>query len=295
MNVYRTPDERFAGLPGYDFEPHYMDQDGLRMHYVDEGAGGPVMMLHGEPTWSYLYRKMIRRVAAAGHRVLAPDLFGFGRSDKPADLQWYSAEGHARSVQGFLESLDLRDVTLVVHDWGGPIGLGVATRAEERFRALVILNTGLFSGQSRMSEGWWAFHDFVDRAKPDLPIGLLVSRTCFTEPAPEVVAAYEAPFPEPDAKWGASAFPLLVPTTNESPGAAWALETARRLRDWSKPALVCFSDSDPIFSTRTGERFVERIPGAPRPLTVINEASHFLQEDKGEEIADRVVEFLASI
>ncbi|MFY9614164.1 MAG: haloalkane dehalogenase [Candidatus Dormiibacterota bacterium] len=291
METYRTPDERFEGLPGFDFEPHYIEQDGVRMHYLDEGSGDPIVLFHGEPTWSYLYRKMIPPLVAAGHRCVAPDYFGFGRSDKPQQQSWYTYDRHVASMKRLVEELDLRNATAVVQDWGGPIGLRVATEMDDRFARLVILNTGLWRGQNRMSEAWWVFHDFVERVKPDLPIGLLVSRVCAIEPAPEVVAAYEAPFPEPDSKWGAVAFPMLVPTSPESPGATEEIELNRRLEEWKKPALVAFSDSDPMFTTRTGERFVERIPGAG-PLVVIEGAAHFLQEDKGEEIAGHIVEFL---
>ncbi|HEV3233237.1 MAG TPA: haloalkane dehalogenase [Candidatus Dormibacteraeota bacterium] len=291
METYRTPDERFEGLPGFDFEPHYIEQDGLRLHYLDEGSGDPLVLFHGEPTWSYLYRKMIPPLVAAGHRCVAPDYFGFGRSDKPQQQSWYTYDRHVASMKRLVEELDLRNATPVVQDWGGPIGLRVATEMDDRFARLVILNTGLWRGQNKMSEAWWAFHDFVERVKPDLPIGLLVSRVCAIEPAPEVVAAYEAPFPEPDSKWGAVAFPLLVPTSPASPGAAEEIELNRRLEEWKKPALVAFSDSDPMFTTRTGERFAERIPGAG-PLVVIEGAAHFLQEDRGEEIAGHIVEFL---
>jgi haloalkane dehalogenase len=291
LEIFRTPDDRFEGLPDYDFEPHYTDQDGLRMHYLDEGAGSPVLLLHGEPTWSFLYRKMIPPLVAAGHRVIAPDYFGFGRSDKPALLRWYTYDRHVDSMKRLVEELELGDVTVVVQDWGGPIGLRLATEMDDRFSALVILNTGIMSGQNRMSDAWWAFHDFVERVKPDIPVGLLVARACFTTPTDEVVAGYEAPFPEPDSKWGAVAFPLLVPTSPQSPGAAEQMATGEKLRAWQKPALVAFSDSDPIFTTRVGQRLVERIPGA-RPLVVIEGASHFLQEDKGEVIAGHVIDFL---
>jgi haloalkane dehalogenase len=292
LETFRTPDARFEGLPGYHFEPHYTEQDGLRLHHLDEGSGDPVVLFHGEPTWSYLYRKMIPPLVAAGHRCIAPDYFGFGRSDKPTAQDWYSYVGHVASMMLLVEELDLRHATAVVQDWGGPIGLRVATEMPDRFDRLVILNTGVMSGQSRMSDAWWAFHDFVERVKPDVPVGLLVARACAVEPAADVIAAYEAPFPEPDSKWGAVAFPLLVPTSTEAPGAAEQMETGRKLESWDKPALVAFGDSDPIFTTRGGERLAQRIPGAG-PLVVIEGAAHFLQEDKGEEIAGLIVEFLS--
>lgn len=300
MDVFRTPDDRFQDLPGYAFTPHYLDVDGLadttlRLHYVDEGSADaePVLLFHGEPTWSFLYRKLIPPLTAAGHRVIAPDYFGFGRSDKPQHLEWYSYDRHVESMLRLVEALDLRSITAVVQDWGGPIGLRLATEHAERFNSLVILNTATMSGENRMPDAWWAFRDFVDRVKPDIPIAMLVERACYTPPPPDVMRGYDAPFPEAAAKWGAAAFPLLVPTSTESPGAAAAIEAGRRLRDWQKPALICFSDSDPIFSLRVGERLTERIPGALRPMTVVNEASHFLQEDKGEEIAGHIIRFLA--
>jgi haloalkane dehalogenase len=291
LEIFRTPDDRFEALPGYDFEPHYTEQDGLRLHYLDEGVGSPVLLLHGEPTWSFLYRKMIPPLVAAGHRVIAPDYFGFGRSDKPALLNWYTYDRHVGSMTRLVQELDLGDATVVVQDWGGPIGLRLATEMDDRFTHLVILNTGIMSGQNRMSDAWWAFHDFVERVKPDIPVGLLVARACFTTPDDDVIAGYEAPFPVPDSKWGVVAFPLIVPTSPESPGAAEQMAAGEKLRAWRKPALVAFGDSDPIFTTRGGQRLVERIPGA-RPLVVIEGASHFLQEDKGEVIAEHIIAFL---
>jgi haloalkane dehalogenase len=292
VEAYRTPEARFENLPGYDFAPHYLEQEGLRMHYVDEGGGAPVLMLHGEPTWSFLSRKMIPPVVAAGHRVVAPDYFGFGKSDKPVRQAWYTYDRHVESIKRLVEELDLRDITVVVQDWGGPIGLRVATEMDDRFARLVILNTGILSGESKMSDAWWAFHDFVERVKPDVPIGMLVKNACAVPLADEVLAAYEAPFPVPDSKWGAVAFPMIVPTSTDAPGATAAMATAAALKRWNKPALVAFSDSDPIFKLRTGERFVERIPGATSPLVVIEGASHFLQEDKGEVVAEHIVAFL---
>jgi haloalkane dehalogenase len=294
VDTYRTPDERFQGLPEYDFEPRYLDQDGMRMHYIESGAGDPVLMLHGEPTWSFLYRKMIPLVAAAGHRVIAPDLFGFGRSDKPTDMAWYTYDRHVDSVKRLVTELDLRDATIVVHDWGGPIGLRVATEMDDRFARMVILNTGIFSGHNRMTEAWWAFRNFVDRNKPDFPIAMLVAGACAVPPGDDVLAAYEAPFPVPESKWGASAFPLLIPTKPDEPGAAEMTATNERLKQWDKPTLVAFSDSDPVLPSRIGERFVERIPGARKPMTLIEGAAHFLQEDKGEVVAQHIVDFLAT-
>ncbi len=291
MNVYRTPDERFADLPGFPFEPHYVEQDGLRMHYVDEGAGDPVLLLHGEPTWSYLYRKMIPPLAQVT-RVVAPDYFGFGRSDKPVDREWYSYDRHYESIERFVEELDLRRLTIVVQDWGGPIGLRLAVTQPDRVAGLVIMNTGVGAGRAP-SEEWLRFREFVRRVDTDLQPGQLVKITCVTELSDEVVAAYDAPFPTPESKTGPLMFPELVPTELEHPSAAKMLEVQEALTSWEKPALVLFSDSDPIFSPRHGERLAGRIPGA-EPAETIAGAGHFLQEDKGAELGERIARWLAN-
>ena len=293
MEAFRTPDERFEGLPGYDFEPHYADVGGLRMHYVDEGSGPPVVCFHGEPTWAYLYRKMIPPLVEAGHRVVAPDYPGFGRSDKPTDRGWYSYDRHCEHVSAVLAGLDLQNVTVVVQDWGGPIGLRWAVENEDRVASIVILNTGLFRGGMRASDAFMAWRSFAER-NPDLPVGFVLQGATKTELSQEVVDAYEAPFPNVESKAGAAQFPLLVPLDEQSPGAAEMQAVSERLSSWEKPVLVCFSDSDPIFTPKAGERFVDRIPGA-RPLHVIEGAAHFLQEDKGEEIAASMVEFLSAV
>ena len=292
-DVFRTPDERFEGLPDYRFAPNYVelngDLDGLRMHYVNEGSGDPIVLLHGEPTWSFLYRKMIPELTRLG-RVLAPDLIGFGRSDKITERDWYSFERHVDSLRQFLDLAGVRNATLVVQDWGGPIGLRVATTEPDRFARLVILNTGLFNPARGMSPAWVAFRDFVE-ANPDLPISMLIQGATITELSDEVLRGYEAPFPNAESKAGAAAFPLLVPVAEDAPGAAEMLETRAALDRWDKPTLVAFSDSDPIFSAASGEKWSARIPGA-EGFVLIEGASHFLQEDKGEEIANAIAGFL---
>ena len=197
--IFRTPDERFEGLPGYDFAPHYAEIDGLRLHYVDEGPreGTPIVCFHGEPTWAYLYRKMLPPLVAAGHRVICPDYAGFGRSDKPTDRRWYSYDGHVELMTALLDRLELRGATVVVQDWGGPIGLRWAVEHEERVERLVVLNTGIFTG--RVSKGFLAWRDFAQK-NPDLPVGFVLQGATKSELAPEVVAAYEAPFPSPESK-----------------------------------------------------------------------------------------------
>jgi haloalkane dehalogenase len=287
-DVFRTPDERFEGLPGYDFEPHWHEVDGLRLHYVDEGSGAPVVCFHGEPTWAYLYRKMVPPLTAAGHRVICPDYPGFGRSDKPTELGWYTYDRHVEHVSALLEALDLRDAAVVVQDWGGPIGLRWTVENADRVARLVILNTGLFTG--RVSKGFMAWRGFAER-NPDLPVGFVLQGATATELSPEVVAAYEAPFPNAESKAGAAQFPLIVPISDESEGAAEMRAVADELSRWTKPALVAFSDGDPVFPyPRAGEAFSSRIPGAGEQVR-IEGAAHFLQEDRGEEIAERIVRF----
>jgi haloalkane dehalogenase len=289
-DLLRTPDERFEGLPGYEFEPHWHVVDGLRLHYVDEGHGDPVVCFHGEPTWAYLYRRMIPPLVAAGQRVICPDYPGFGRSDKPTDRRWYSYDRHVEHTTALLGTLDLRGVTVVVQDWGGPIGLRWAVENAERVGRLAILNTGLFTG--RVSEGFMRWRAFAER-NPDLPVGLVIQGATTTELPGDVVAAYEAPFPNADSKAGAAQFPLLVPISDEMAGAAEMRAVADELSRWEKPALVAFSDSDPVFPyPRAGQYFCDLLPGAGEQVR-IEGAAHFLQEDRGERIADEIVRLIA--
>jgi haloalkane dehalogenase len=290
MEIFRTPDERFENLPGYHFEPHYTEIDGLRLHHLDEGDGDTIVCFHGEPTWSYLYRKMIPPLVAAGHRVICPDYAGFGRSDKPTEREWYTYDRHVSLVSGVLENLDVRDATVVVQDWGGPIGLRWAVENAERVARLVILNTGLFTG--RVSKGFMAWRDFAER-NPDLPVGMVISGATATDVPDDVVAAYEAPFPTPESKAGAAQFPLIVPISDDSPGAAEMRAVMDQLSRWEKPALVAFSDKDPVFPfPRAGEAFTSVIPTAGEQVP-IEGAAHFLQEDRGEQIAEEMLRFMA--
>ena len=291
MDVFRTPDERFANLPGYDFEPHYAEVDGLRMHYVDEGSGDPIVCFHGEPTWAYLYRKMLRPLVAGGHRVICPDYAGFGRSDKPTERGWYTYDRHVDLIARVLDTLDLQNATVVVQDWGGPIGLRWAVENADRVGRLVILNTGLFTG--RVSKGFMAWRDFAER-NPDLPVGFVVGGATATDVPDDVVAAYEAPFPNAESKAGAAQFPLIVPVSDDMAGAAEMRAVMDALSSWDKPALVAFSDSDPVFPfPRAGEAFTSLIPTAGEQVK-IEGAAHFLQEDRGEQIADEMLRFMAS-
>ncbi len=291
MNVYRTPDERFAGLAGYDFRPRWFEHDGLRMHYVDEGAGDPVLCLHGEPTWSFLYRKMIPPLAQAS-RVVAPDYLGFGRSDKPAEIGWYTFDRHYGSILRLVEELDLRSLTVVVQDWGGPIGLRLAVEQPGRVERLVIMNTGVGGGRAP-SETWLRFREVVRSRGGDLDIARLVAAGCARGLTDEAAAGYEAPFPTGDSKAGALAFPELVPTEPDHPNTAPLLAVRDALGHWLKPTLVLFGDSDPIFPSRVAGRIAGLIPGALPAETIAN-AGHFVQEDAGEEAAERIVRFLAS-
>jgi haloalkane dehalogenase len=290
VDVFRTPDERFENLPGYDFEPRYADVDGLRLHYFDEGEGSPVVCFHGEPTWAYLYRKVAGPLLDADHRVIAVDMPGFGRSDKPTDQRWYSYDGHVEHVSSVLAGLEFEDATVVVQDWGGPVGLRWAVENADRVGRLAILNTGLFTG--RVSKGFMQWRDFAER-NPDLPIGFIVDGATATEIDPQVKAAYEAPFPTPESKAGAAAFPLLVPISADQPGAAEMAAVMDELSRWEKPALVMFSDSDPVFPyPRAGQVFCDLIPGAGEQVPVEG-AAHFLQEDRGEQIGARIAALAA--
>jgi haloalkane dehalogenase len=289
MDAIRTPDELLEGLPDFPFAPHYRQVDGLRIAHVDEGDGPPVVFFHGEPTWSFLWRKVIPPVRDAGFRCIAADQPGFGRSDKPMDIDWYSYARHTEFAASLLADLDLRDATAVVHDWGGPIGLRLAVEHPDRIARLVITDTGLFTGHQRMTDAWTAFRDFVQRTE-DLPIGFLVRGGCKTDPGDEVIAAYDAPFPSVASKAGARAFPLMLPTSPEDPGAEAGQRVLEALRDDRRPTLMLWADSDPIIPPKTGERFAAAI-GRDHPRLVQN-ASHFLQEDAGAEIGALIADWL---
>jgi len=293
VDYLRTPDDRFLNLPGYNFEPHYVDAGGLRVHYVDEGPrdAEPVLMLHGEPSWCYLYRKMIPIVTAAGLRAVAPDLIGFGRSDKPASQDDYSYQAHVGWMAAFLEKTDLRRITLVCQDWGGLIGLRLAAEHADRFARVVAANTFLPTGDNPPGEEFLRWQEFSQKA-PQLHIGNIVKGGCRTDVPPEVVAAYDAPFPDDSYKAGARKFPLLVPTRPDDPASAANRKAWEVLSAWEKPFLCAFSDQDPI--TRGADRaFQAAVPGTKgQPHTTIKGGGHFLQEDKGEELAQAVVEFI---
>jgi haloalkane dehalogenase len=292
-NVLRTPEERFAALEGFAFEPRSVAVDGLRMAYVDEGPPGapPVLLLHGEPSWSYLYRKMIPPLVAAGHRVVAPDLIGFGRSDKPAAREAYSYQRHVDWTRAFVSALGLEGITLFCQDWGGLIGLRLVAEMEERFARVVASNTFLPTGDRRPPDAFFAWQRFSQEV-PELPVGRIVAGGCARPVSAAVQAGYEAPFPDETYKAGARAFPLLVPSRPDDPASAPNRAAWERLARFEKPFLTLFGDSDPI--TRGGERVLQaKIPGAAgQPHAVIAKAGHFVQEDAGEEVAEHIVRFV---
>jgi haloalkane dehalogenase len=290
-DAIRTPDEVLEGLPEFPFKSSFRDYDGLRLAHLDEGDGPPVVFLHGEPTWSFLWRKVIPPVRDAGFRCIAPDLPGFGRSDKPTDIGWYSYDRHVEAIAPLLDELDLRDATVVVHDWGGPIGLRLAVEHPDRIARIVVLDTGLFTGHQKMNDAWMAFRNFVERTE-DLPVGFLVRGACKRDPGDEVIAAYDAPFPNADSKAGARAFPLILPLTPESPGAPAGQRVLEALRGDQRPKLVLWADSDPVIPLETGERFAASLGTSVDH--VIADASHFLQEDAGPEIGRLIADWLSA-
>ena len=301
MKVLRTPDEQFAGLPEYPFAPNYAtvtaaDGTKLRVHYVDEGPrdAAPVLLMHGEPSWSFLYRRVIPVLVAAGHRVIAPDLVGFGRSDKPADVADYSYAAHVAWMSEVVFGvLDLRDATFFGQDWGGLIGLRLVAAQPERFARVVIGNTGLPTGDGHLTDAFFAWQQFAADT-PSLPIGQIINFGTTTDLAAEVIAAYDAPYPDDDYKAGARVFPKLVPSTPDDPEhaanvAAWAV-----LEQYDRPFLCAFSDRDPITGGGDAE-FLRRVPGTQGQAHVtIEGGGHFLQEDRGPELGRVIAEFIAA-
>lgn len=293
MTILRTAEERFINLPGFPFKPNYTEIFGARVHYLDEGSGEPILCLHGEPSWSYLYRKMIP-ILAKKHRALAMDFIGFGRSDKFTEVSDYTYQMHRDTVIQFIETLKLSKIILVVQDWGGLIGLRVATMIPDKFSRLVIMNTGLPTGDHPMPEAFMRWREFVERT-PDLPVGKIIRNSSFFGKSlpDEVIGAYEAPFPDSRYKAGTRAWPLMVPIKPDDPAAGELRKARDGMMKWNKPALVMFSDQDPI--TRGADKlFRAWIPTArDQPEIVIKDAGHFLQEDQGEEIAEQILEFIA--
>jgi haloalkane dehalogenase len=301
MNALRTPDDRFTELPDFPWTPRYVevaDGDGgaLRVACIDEGPreAEPVLLLHGEPSWSFLYRRMIPVLLGAGLRVVAPDLVGFGRSDKPAEPSDYTYARHVEWVRAaVLDELGLTGITLVGQDWGGLIGLRLVAEHPDRFARVVVANTGLPTGDSPMSDAFLAWQRFAQTA-PQFQVGRIISNGTATELPPEVVAAYDAPFPDDSYKAGARAFPALVPTRPDDPASDANRAAWEALASWRKPFLTAFSDGDPI--TGGGDRiFRKLVPGAEgTPHTTLRGGGHFLQEDVGPSLAEVVVALIAA-
>lgn len=290
MDFIRTPDEQFASLPDWPFQPQYLDFEGMRMHYVDEGKGETILLLHGEPSWAYLYRKMIP-LLSNGHRVIAPDWLGFGRSDKPTKFEDYTYDLHFRSLTHFLDKLDLKDITIVLQDWGGLLGLGMVGQRPDLFKRLVIMNTFIPDGTDEASKAFKAWVTFV-KTSPILPIGRIIQQASARPIDKAAKKAYDAPFPSSKYKAGARAFPALVPMKTDNPAVPYMIKAREVLGAWQKPCLVAFSDKDPVIGGARGF-FMELIPTAESvPNKRIQNAGHFLQEDAGEEIAGYILDFL---
>lgn len=293
--VLRTPPERFANVPDFPYTTHYADIGGLHMAYIDEGPRDacPVLLMHGEPTWSFLYRKMIPGLLAAGHRVLAPDLVGFGRSDKPTRAQDYSYGNHVLWMTAWMEQIDLQHATLFCQDWGSLIGLRLVTHSPHRFDRVGLANGGLPDGQARIPTALHIWRNFA-KWSPWFPIGRIVNSGCAVKLAPDEMAAYDAPFPSARYLKGARLFPSFIPTTPQNPESANNQAAWKVLEQWHKPFLTLFSSRDPI--TRGGDKiFLKRVPGtANQPHAVTRGAGHFLQEDKGPELAQKLNAWIAA-
>ena len=287
--VVRTPDADLRRIPDFPFKPRYRKFAGLRLAHIDEGKGSPVVFIHGEPTWSFLWRKVIPPVRDAGFRCIAPDLPGFGRSDKPVDVAWYTYERHTQSVAALFSDLKLNDATIVVHDWGGPIGLRLAVEQPDRIGRMVVLDTALFTGYQRMTDAWLAFRELASRSE-DLPISFLIRAGCKVPPSPSVIDAYERPFPNAASKAGARAFPLILPTTPQMAGAATGQRVLKKLGSDPRPKLIIWSEADAILPIGTGWRLARAI-GAEIDH-VIPGVGHYLQEDAGMQIGHMIAGWL---
>ena len=314
MHALRTPDNRFTNLPDFDFAPHYADvangegahagaaditggeADKLRVHYLDEGPAdaAPVLLMHGEPSWCFLYRHMIPALVAAGHRVIAPDLVGFGRSDKPMQQSDYSYQRHVDWMHELIfDVLDLNDITLFCQDWGGLIGLRLVAAKPDRFARVVVGNTGLPNGQGEPSQAFLAWQNF-SQTSPTFPIGSIINGGTSADLSAEVIAGYDAPFPDDTYTAGARIFPTLVPTSTNDPAAPANIAAWGVLSTFAKPFLCAFSDQDAI--TKGGDKpFRQLIPGAQgQAHTTIEGAGHFLQEDAGPQLAQVIIDFIAA-
>jgi len=293
IDFVRTPDERFARLTNYPFSANYVDINCLRMHYVDEGPkdAAPILMMHGEPTWSYLYRHMIPICTAAGHRVIAPDLIGFGKSDKPTNIKDYSYQSHMDWMQTFIDTLELQNITLVCQDWGSLLGLRLAAENESLFKAIVLGNGGLPTGEQEPPNAFKLWRAFALNS-PWFPIARIVESGSFKKLSKNERQAYDAPFPNKKYKAGSRAFPALVPVSPDNPATAANKKAWEVLKQWQKPFLTTFSNGDPI--TRGGEKIIhDLVPGAKGLAHKKLKGGHFLQEDAGIEFAQAINELLA--
>jgi haloalkane dehalogenase len=296
MEILRTPEDRFSYLPDYEYDVNYIDDvgHGCRMAYTDVGEGDPILCLHGEPSWGFLYRKMIPALSSVG-RVITPDLIGFGRSDKPTKMEDYTYALHIEALQTLIDHLELKNITLVCQDWGGLLGLPLATRNDDRFARLVIMNTGCPTGEETPTDGFLAWREGAKKmgeSDVGMDVGRVIQGATFSNLQPEIVEAYDAPFPDVTHKAGAHQFPLLVPISTDMEAAHYTGPAKAALKNWTKPALVMFSDKDPV--TKGGDvGFRHLIPSAQdEEHIVIRDGGHFLQEDCGEEIAEHIVKFI---
>lgn len=287
--VFRTPEAAFENLPGYAWEPKWHLVDGLRVAYIDEGEGPVVFLLHGMPSWGFLWRKVMPPLLAAGYRCIVPDLIGFGRSDKPTDVDAYTYELHTNSIASLIAALKLEEINFVFHDWGGPIGTLVASQHQELIASTTLMDTGFNTGDFKMSENWQAFRDFV-ATSDDLPIGFLIKGAVARGLDDEIFAAYEAPFPNPESKAGARAFPPLIPHEADHPDAVAGRLALGAFVNGDWPKLVLWADKDPVLPRKLGDVLAAKI-NAHEAITVEN-AGHFLQEDAGEFIGDTIAAWL---
>tara|TARA_Y100001934_G_scaffold67253_2_gene83505 strand:- start:92 stop:982 length:891 start_codon:yes stop_codon:yes gene_type:complete len=293
LKILRTPDNRFSNLLDYPFKPNYIQLGDIRIHYLDEGESSKevVLLIHGEPTWSYLYRKMVPIVSESGYRVIVPDLVGFGKSDKPINQEDYTYEKHVGWISSFIESLDLKNINLFCQDWGGLIGLRIVSEQGYRFNRIIASNTSLPTGDFKVPKAFFNWQKF-SQDTPVFNASKIVKSSCVNKISNEVQKAYDAPFPDETYKAGARRFPMLVPTSPNDPSSQPNREAWEKLKNWHKPFLTAFSDSDPI--TKGGDiLFQKLIPGCKgiSHKTIVG-AGHFLQEDKGPELAQLIVDFI---
>jgi len=293
MKLLRTPDERFENLPDYPFRPNYLNVEGIRIHYIDEGLKDAevILLMHGEPSWSYLYRHMIPILLEAGFRTIAPDLVGFGKSDKPTEKSDHTFRKHVEWISTFVNMLDLKNITLFCQDWGSLIGLRVAIENQERFSRIVLSNGGLPTGARKPTDAFLEWQHF-SRTTTKFDVGRIIQGATITKLPRNVIKAYNAPFPDDTFKAGPKIMPSLVPTSIEDPEHEANKKAWEEFFKWNKPFLTAFSDSDPI--TRGGDKFFQKnIPGARgQNHTTIKDAGHFVQEDKGPELANLIIEFI---